>query len=110
MPFEKGHKKSIGNKGGRRPSAYEEHKNADFTVDLWENDSKEVQELVKKIKSGKFAAKDRFALLALQGNERILKAIYDKLTPDAINPAATEGLRAVEAAIRGLLKRKDEDE
>jgi len=84
MAFEKGHKKSIGNKGGRRPSAYEEVQNAVWHSEKWEIDS-DVPALQAKLKTGKYSVRDVFLAKALQGNERVLSIFANKLLPDLVD-------------------------
>lgn len=84
MAFEKGHKKSVGNKGGGRASAFEELKNAVWHVDKWEVDS-DVPALQAKLKTGKYSVRDVFLAKALQGNERVLSIFANKLLPDLID-------------------------
>ena len=84
MAFEKGHKKSVGNKGGGRASAFEEVQNAIWHADKWEVDS-DVPSLQAKLKSGKYSVRDVFLAKALQGNERILGIFANKLLPDLID-------------------------
>lgn len=84
MAFEKGHKKSVGNKGGGRASAYEEVQNAIWHAEKWEIDS-DVPMLQAKLKSGKYSVRDVFLAKALQGNERILGIFANKLLPDLVD-------------------------
>ena len=73
-----------GNKGGRRPSAYEEFKNAQWHADKWELDSN-VPELQAKLKTGHYSVRDVFLAKALQGNERILGIFANKLLADLVD-------------------------
>ena len=84
MAFQKGHKHSVGNKGGGRASAFEELKNAVWHVDKWEVDS-DVPALQAKLKTGKYSVRDVFLAKALQGNERVLSIFANKLLPDLID-------------------------
>jgi hypothetical protein len=84
MAFEKGHKKSVGNKGGRRPSAYEEQQNAIWHKQAWEENSRFI-ELSKKIDSGVYSVRDMFLFKALGGNERVLSIFANKLLPDLVS-------------------------
>lgn len=78
MPNPKG---NPGNKGGRRPSAYEEFKNAEWHANAWEKDS-DLVALKAKIATGKYSVRDMFLAKALEGNERILGIFANKLLPD----------------------------
>lgn len=81
MPNPKG---NPGNKGGRRPSAYEELQNAIWHHDKWEVDS-DVPALQEKLKTGKYSVRDVFLAKALQGNERVLSIFANKLLPDLVD-------------------------
>jgi len=72
-----------GNKGGGRKSAMLEKNTADlleemFTGELTKN------ELVEKIKKGKFSVKDRFLLMAAEGNELFMQKMFDKYFPSKV--------------------------
>lgn len=84
MAFEKGHKKSVGNKGGGRASAYQELQEAVWHADAWKIDS-DVPALQAKLKTGKYSVRDVFLAKALQGNERILGIFANKLLPDLVD-------------------------
>lgn len=73
-----------GNKGGGRPSAYQERANADILVELWENGI-DKDELKKRLASSKHSLKDVFIAKALQGNEKVLIAIFQKIYPDKVD-------------------------
>ncbi len=80
-----------GNKGGGRKSAYTEKADAQFCLDLW-NGRIRKQKLQKKIALGKQGAKDLFALKILDGNERLLSKLFDKLYPTIYSDDEKEGL------------------
>lgn len=84
MAFEKGHKKSVGNKGGGRASAYKELQEAVWHADAWKIDS-DVPALQAKLKTGKYSVRDVFLAKALQGNERILGIFANKMLPDLVD-------------------------
>lgn len=90
MPFEKGHKKSVGNKGGGRASAYEELQEAVWHSDKWEIDS-DVPSLQAKLKTGKYSVRDVFLAKALQGNEKILAIFANKLLADLVDIRGKDG-------------------
>ena len=77
MPFKKGHKLSVGNKGGRRPSEKEEF----WHLEKWEKDSL-VDILRKKIASNCYSIRDRWLLMALEGNVVMTKQAADKVLAD----------------------------
>ena len=81
MTFQKGNKAAVGNKGGGRPSAYQERENADLLWDMFYGNLSE-KEIEKKIKSGKFSLNDRFLQKALAGNERVMTEVFKKLFPE----------------------------
>ena len=74
-------KGTIGNKGGYRKSAYEEHKDAEWTGQLWRGEH-DVEVLEKKVLSKKYSGKDIATLKILKGNERLIAKVMDKLIPD----------------------------
>lgn len=80
----KGNTFAKGNKGGRRPSAYEEVQNAIWHSEKWEIDS-DVPALQAKLKTGKYSVRDVFLAKALQGNERVLSIFANKLLPDLVD-------------------------
>lgn len=81
MPFEKGHKLSVGNKGGGRKSAWEEKQDANFVADVWEH-AQDVEALEEKIRSKKYSGREITALRLLKGSERLMAKFMDKLVPD----------------------------
>lgn len=90
MAFEKGHKKSVGNKGGGRASAFEELKEAVWHDEKWNIDT-DVPSLQAKLKTGQYAVKDVFLAKALQGNERILSIFANKLLADLVDVRGKDG-------------------
>lgn len=90
MAFEKGHKKSIGNKGGGRASAFEEFKEAVWHAEKWEIDS-DVPALQAKLKTGSYSVRDVFLAKALQGNERVLGIFANKLLADLVDIRGKDG-------------------
>jgi len=79
-----------GNKGGGRKSAYEERLNANYCWDLWEGKIKKAK-IQKRIYLNKHGAKDLFALKILEGDDRMLGKLFDKLYPSP----ATVDIRSV---------------
>ena len=73
-----------GNKGGGRPSAYQELKNALDTQGMFFGDI-DLDLLEQKIRSGKFSVKDRYLLTALEGDTKILESLSKKVLPDKID-------------------------
>lgn len=69
-----------GNRGGGRKSAYEERLNANYCWDLWEGRVRKAK-IQKRIYLGKHGAKDLFALKILEGDEKMLGKLFDKLYP-----------------------------
>jgi hypothetical protein len=72
-----------GNKGGGRKSAYQEKADAEL---LWRMFMGELSkdELLQKLKTGKYSLKDVFVTKAFQGNERFLSDMFRKLFPDIV--------------------------
>jgi hypothetical protein len=75
----------IGNKGGRRKSAYQEKADATRLFDAYFGENN-LAEISKRIESGKFSIWDRVLYLALGGNERMLSVLTSKAFPDRIEP------------------------
>jgi len=73
-----------GNKNARRPSAYEEVRNAIWHQRAWEQDSL-LPALTAKIESGSYSVRDMFLFKALGGNERVLSIFANKLLPDLVD-------------------------
>ena len=73
-----------GNKGGGRKSAYQEQADAKTLAKMY-FDAKGADELQKRIESGgKFSIKDRHMLNALEGDQKAITPIFQKLFPDKI--------------------------
>lgn len=83
MPFTKGNKISVGNKGGGRKSAYQETADAQLLWDMFNGklSQKKIEKLMSK---GRYSLKDKFVGMAFKGNERILVEIFKKLFPDKV--------------------------
>ena len=64
-----------------RPSAYQEKSNADFLEEMFFR-KYDRDELQKYIESGKYALGDKFVEMALQGNTKVLVAIFNKIFPE----------------------------
>ena len=86
MPFVKGHKQSIGNPGGRRPSV----KETEWHQKLWSNDQ-EVRRLEAKIASGVYAGRDVYALKVLKADTAILKNLADKILANLVDLRGKDG-------------------
>ena len=102
MSAPKGNKNALGNKGGRRPS----EKEMEWHKGLWENDQ-EVKRLEAKIASGKYAARDVYALKVLKADTAILKNLADKILADLhdIRGRDGEALQPTEEQIERILSR-----
>ena len=84
MPFQKGHKLSVGNKGGSRRSAYQEKRDAEWHADIWKH-QQDVDALIEKVKGRKYAGRDIAALKLLQGDKYIIGKFMDKLVPNLVD-------------------------
>ena len=83
MPFQKGHKLSVGNKGGGRKTIREEVKEFRDAQSLFFEDQDQ-EKIETKVRSGKFSVKDRFILTAMEGDSRILSSLAKKALPDVL--------------------------
>jgi len=86
----KGNKNAIGNKGGGRPSAYEEMANALNAHQIF-FDEQSQEELEAKIASGRFSIKDRFLLNAMEGDSGTVLKAYQKAVPDMVELSGKDG-------------------
>jgi len=86
MPFKKGHRLSVGNKGGRRPTEKEEF----WHLEKWKIDTF-VNKLKEKIASGCYSIRDRWLLMALEGNVVITKQAADKILADLHDVRGKDG-------------------
>lgn len=77
----KGNKFGVGNAGGGRKSAYEERKDAEWHELVWKGEQ-DIEALINKIKSRKYAGRDIAALKLLQGDKYLIGKFMDKLVPD----------------------------
>jgi len=84
MPFQKGHKLSVGNKGGNRGSLKAEFQDMQWHQKVWE-DGQNISALEEKIKSGKYAGRDMAALRLLKGDKTIIAKFMDKLVPTLVD-------------------------
>ena len=90
MGAAKGGQNAKGHKGkGGRPSAYVERTEAEWLKDAWAVE-KAILALEDKIASGVYSVRDRFLLMALKGNDKMIKLMGDKILPDLID-LATKG-------------------
>lgn len=64
-----------------RKSAYQEKADAQFLADAFFGKIDQ-EEIETAIRSGKFSIKERFLLTAMEGEPRILNALFAKLFPD----------------------------
>jgi hypothetical protein len=81
MGAPKGNQYAKGNPGGRRPSAYEEHRDAAWHGDVWKNQQDKAA-LEARIASGKYSGRDMALKLLLEGNRHVVTKFMDKLVPD----------------------------
>ena len=70
-----------GNKGGGRKSAYLERKDAEWHEMVWKNEQ-DIDALILKVQSKKYAGRDIAALSLLQGDKYLIGKFMDKLVPD----------------------------
>lgn len=78
-PF--GNKNAVGNKGGGRKGALIEMNNAQILHDMFFTD-KGKEEIIAKLKTGKYSLKDVFIQKGFAGNERVLLTLFNKNFPD----------------------------
>lgn len=85
MGAPKGNQFAKGNKGGARKSAYQEHADQQYLMDLWfkKHTKDEIRELLSE--AGEHSMSDAWLAKGLAGNVDIQKAIFNKLFPDNIN-------------------------
>lgn len=75
-----------GNKGGGRPSAYAERRNAEELFKIWYGDPEmTIEKLRAKVKSGNCGLRDVFFLKAFSGSETLLKEILKRVHPEQLN-------------------------
>lgn len=84
MGAPKGSKNALGNKGGGRKSMYEERQDALWHEDIWKHEQ-DIDALIDKVRSRKYAGRDIAALKLLQGNERLIAKFMDKLVPTKLD-------------------------
>lgn len=96
-----------GNKGGGRKNASQEKADFDFLVKLWDGDEKILDKIQSIVSSGNFGAKHIVALKCLNGDEKLLKTLMDKLFVNKISNEMSihsedinEGLNMIANAIR----------
>jgi len=86
MSAPKGNKNGLGNSGGRRPTQKEET----WHLAKWQEDSL-VEELERKILSKKYAIRDMWLLMALKGNDKIIRQAADKVLATLIGGTGENG-------------------
>lgn len=74
-----GNTNAQGNRGGGRKSAREELADIQDLLKIWDGSYGTVEDLKKKIDSGKFGAKDMFAARCLSGESKYMAKLVDKL-------------------------------
>jgi hypothetical protein len=70
-----------GNKGNRNATGRPSIKETEWHLAKWEEDSL-VEELEQKILSKKYAIRDMWLLMALKGNDKIIRQAADKVLAD----------------------------
>ena len=84
MSAPKGNKNATGNKGGGRKTLKIEKERAEYLDDVFFGDN-DLGELKDKIKGGRYSIFNKMVHKALNGNDRMLEALYKKAMPDNIN-------------------------
>jgi hypothetical protein len=80
----KGNKNGRGNHNSGRKSAYQERADA-LTLERMYFDTQEAEEVRRRIESGgEFSIKDRHVLNALEGDQKAITPIFNKVFPDRI--------------------------
>ena len=80
----KGNKNAKGNKGGGRPSAYQELANATEAHRIFFEEHDQ-ETLENKIRKGKFSLADRFILTGMEGDTAVINKAYQKAVPDNVD-------------------------
>lgn len=93
-----------GNKGGGRKSAYQERVDAEWHEKVWK-DQQDVDALIDKVRSRKYAGRDIAALKLLQGDKYLIGKFMDKLVPDLPQDVNVKGSLAIE--ISEVIARKN---
>jgi len=75
-----------GNKGGGRPSV----KETEWHLNKWQEDTL-VEELEQKILSKKYSIRDMWLLMALKGNDKIIRQAADKVLANLIDLRGKDG-------------------
>ncbi len=90
-----GNKNAVGNKGGGSKTVYAKQADAEF---LWRMFFEELKkdEVMAKLKSGKYSLKDVWISKGYGGNERVLSEIFKKLFPENINLWDETGRKQIE--------------
>lgn len=105
MPNPKG---NPGNKGGGRKSAFQERQEADRLHGVM-FEPQDFAALSKRIHTGKYSVFDMAVFKALEGNETMLKTMFNKAFPDGLK---VEGnvIWSYESFLDALRKRKKDAE
>ncbi len=101
-----------GNKGGRRKSAYQEHADQAYLMDLWfkKHTKDEITELLSV--AGEHSMSDAWLAKGLAGNVDIQRTIFNKLFPDTLNVNMVKPIpigRQTNAKILKLFSPKKDD-
>lgn len=109
MPGVKGNKNALGNKGGgRKPLAVELNRLRELE-NIWDNPL-DITDLQRKVKAKKFSPKERWLMLAVDGDERVLNKMADKLYPEQVKaqidiPQITEALDTIRGIVNAARTR-----
>lgn len=86
----KGNKNALGNKGGRRKSAYQELADARTLQEMYFKTHSQ-EEIEAAIRAGNFSIKQRHILNALEGDQKAINVIFSKLFPDTMEMSGKDG-------------------
>lgn len=92
-----------------RKSMYEERQDAIWHEDIWKN-AQDIDSLINRIKSRKYAARDIAALKILQGDKTLIAKFMDKLIPTKIDiqvtPIDAEAKKSADLIINDFITAK----
>ena len=90
MAAPKGNRNAVGNRGGGRKSAYQEHADVKSLREMFFSEFSR-EEIETKFKSGKYSLKDVLVFKAFTGSEKALLAIFNKLFPGGYSASDPDG-------------------
>ena len=93
-----GNKNAVGNKSGGHPTRRE----TEWHFEKWEKESL-IEELKLKIASGCYSIRDRWLLMALEGNQVILKQAADKILANLVDIRGKDGEALQPMKIEGFV-------